>query len=89
MAAKSNSVFDVLEWVCDVLASCKTEEQQESAKKLVLLYLTGFIHYNLKNNIKIDVSHLPLTEDGWVSTKYPYITEHSVDWELFGGLKLF
>lgn len=97
MAAKSNSLPDILYWLCDILSSCKTEEQQESAKWLILLYVNNLFHNSpIRNGNGYTDEALflfsvvkPVTDGMWISMKYPYISEHIIDWNIFGGLKEF
>ena len=96
MAAKSNNLTDVFDWLCDVLESCKTEEQQESAKRLILLFINKLIHNapvytknGYTNEALFMFSAVQLIEPMRISMKYPYVTIENIKWEVFGGLKHF
>lgn len=63
MGAKSDKIFDIFQWIVEVINSCKTVEHCKAAKKLIDLYeirvnktdqlVTGVLFLNTKLNKKL------------------------------------
>ena len=75
MAAKSKNTADVLVWLRNVLHSCKTEEQQQSAKRLIGLFET---------QLRKTGAWKYMSPNPWINSDLGY-----TDWEYYGGIKEF
>jgi len=72
MAAKSKHPIDILDWLYQVLQSCNTEEQQETAKSLVTQ----------------GIKYLKTADGHWLYDYTQLTDEYGLpNWDFFGGLK--
>lgn len=82
MSARSNNVWDMIEWLQSVMVSCENNDQQESAKRLVMLYVQKLIRERQFSVVSLftinDITDY-LTSFNYSGKLYPT----DIHWEMF------